>query len=104
MILHEKNWNLELKDIWGHSYPIKRSTSYIIIVLKDTVLYEKYVVENSITNIFLSICKKKFTNIMCHNIYSCGGVQHIGPIDNKSNLIILTNIVLLLIEWKKLKY
>lgn len=49
MILHEKNWNLELKDIWGHSYPIKRSTSYIIIVLKDTVLYEKYVVENSIT-------------------------------------------------------
>ena len=47
MILHEKNWNLELKDIWGHSYPIKISNSYIIIVLKDKILYEKHVVENS---------------------------------------------------------
>ena len=47
MILHEKIWNLELKDIREHSYPIKRSTFYIIIVLKDIVLYEKYVIENS---------------------------------------------------------
>ena len=41
---------------------------------------------------------------MCHNMYSCGGVRHIGPIDNKSNLVISINIMLLLIEWKKLKY
>lgn len=25
-------------------------------------------------------------------------------LDNKSNLVMLTNIILLLIEWKKLKY
>ena len=32
----------------GRSYPIKRPTCHITIVLKDTSLYKKYVVENSI--------------------------------------------------------
>ena len=57
-------------------YPIKRPTCHITIVLKDTALYEKYVVENSIRCLKKTgwIYKKKSTDITCHNMYSSGGV------------------------------
>ena len=60
----------------GRSYAIKRPTCHITIVLKDTALYEKYVVENSIRCLKKTgwIYKKKSTDITCHNMYSSGGV------------------------------
>nr|YP_010315024.1 ribosomal protein L22 [Ampelopsis aconitifolia]UNA64589.1 ribosomal protein L22 [Ampelopsis aconitifolia] len=60
----------------GRSYPIKRPTCHITIVLKDTALYEQYVVENSIRCLKKPgwIYKKKSTDITCHNMYSSGEV------------------------------
>nr|YP_010313880.1 ribosomal protein L22 [Rhoicissus digitata]UNA63445.1 ribosomal protein L22 [Rhoicissus digitata] len=60
----------------GRSYAIKRPTCHITIVLKDTALYEQYVVENSIRCLKKPgwIYKNKSTDITCHNMYSSGGV------------------------------
>nr|WEF49546.1 ribosomal protein L22 [Cissus quadrangularis] len=56
----------------GRGYPIKRPTCHITIVLKDTTLYDEYVMENSIECLKKTewIYKKKSTDITCHNMYS----------------------------------
>nr|YP_010314531.1 ribosomal protein L22 [Cissus trifoliata]UNA64096.1 ribosomal protein L22 [Cissus trifoliata] len=60
----------------GRGYPIKKPTCHITIVLKDTALYDQYFMENSIGCLKKTgwIYKKKATDIMCHNMYSIGGV------------------------------
>nr|ADD30286.1 ribosomal protein L22 [Gunnera manicata] len=55
----------------GRSYPIKRSTCHIKIVLTDISLYKEFF-------IWLRkpgwIYKNKSTDMTCHNMYSNGGV------------------------------
>ena len=60
----------------GRSYPIKRPTCHITIVLKDISLYEEYVGENSIRCLKKTewIYKNKSTDIAYHNMYTSGGV------------------------------
>nr|QKV09703.1 ribosomal protein L22 [Pyrularia edulis] len=55
----------------GRSYPIKRSTCHITIVLKDISLYEEYIIwlKNS-----ECVYQNKYTDITYHDMYSNGDV------------------------------
>nr|YP_010216619.1 ribosomal protein L22 [Stachyurus chinensis]YP_010216703.1 ribosomal protein L22 [Stachyurus retusus]YP_010216787.1 ribosomal protein L22 [Stachyurus yunnanensis]YP_010571612.1 ribosomal protein L22 [Stachyurus himalaicus]UBS93699.1 ribosomal protein L22 [Stachyurus chinensis]UBS93783.1 ribosomal protein L22 [Stachyurus chinensis]UBS93867.1 ribosomal protein L22 [Stachyurus retusus]UBS93951.1 ribosomal protein L22 [Stachyurus yunnanensis]UZH32872.1 ribosomal protein L22 [Stachyurus himal len=51
----------------GRSYPIKRPTCHITIVLKDISLDEEYIM-------YLKKTKNKYTNMTCNDMSSSGGL------------------------------
>lgn len=55
----------------GRSYPIKRPTCHITIVLKDISLYQEY--EKSFLYFKKPECRNENINITCHDTYSSGG-------------------------------
>lgn len=55
----------------GRSYPIKRPTCHITIVMKDISLDDEYVEINSLKN---PKWKKKHKAMVYHDMYSSGGV------------------------------
>nr|YP_009563890.1 ribosomal protein L22 [Neolamarckia cadamba]QAX90693.1 ribosomal protein L22 [Neolamarckia cadamba] len=55
----------------GRSYPIKRPTCHITIVMKDISLDDEYVEINSLKN---SKWKNKHKAMVYHDMYSSGGV------------------------------
>nr|ATL62492.1 ribosomal protein L22 [Coptosapelta flavescens] len=55
----------------GRSYPIKRPTCHITIVMKDISLDDEYVEINSFKK---PKWKHKHTAMVCHDMYSSGGV------------------------------
>nr|YP_010969190.1 ribosomal protein L22 [Ilex cyrtura]WNR48118.1 ribosomal protein L22 [Ilex cyrtura] len=57
----------------GHSYPIKRPTCHITIVVKDISL-DEYVDINYLTRSKKPRCKKKYATMVYHDMYSNGGV------------------------------
>nr|YP_009300273.1 ribosomal protein L22 [Ilex paraguariensis]AJW59661.1 ribosomal protein L22 [Ilex paraguariensis] len=57
----------------GHSYPIKRPTCHITIVVKDISL-DEYVDINYLTRSKKPRCKKKYAAMVYHDMYSNGGV------------------------------
>nr|YP_009442270.1 ribosomal protein L22 [Iodes cirrhosa]ATN95354.1 ribosomal protein L22 [Iodes cirrhosa] len=57
----------------GRSYPIKRPTCHITIVVKDVSL-DEYVDEDYLTWLKKPRWKKKYTAMTYYNMYSSGGV------------------------------
>ena len=57
----------------GRSYPIKRPTCHISIVVKDISL-DEYIEIETITRLKEPIWKNKDTNRIYHNMDSSGGV------------------------------
>jgi large subunit ribosomal protein L22 len=55
----------------GRSYPIKRATCHITIVLKDISLYEEYTIRFKKSE---SIYKNEYTDMTYHDMCSSGGV------------------------------
>nr|QKK47661.1 ribosomal protein L22 [Paysonia grandiflora] len=55
----------------GRSYPIKRSTCHITIVLEDISIYPKY--KNYLMYLKKPGCSNENRNIACYDTYSSGG-------------------------------